>query len=186
MAATDVNTVQNSSNVKAIPKLSAAQQATLNSAAVSWLDYYYRPILFPDEYFKHYSPSNRYITMKKHILFPLYSEFTKIFLQNLTNTNSYNAFDELRRNPSRETAQKLFDEFYYFVDFAYQHNPTLMQLRNASKIPFAGKIVSIFENATSKDMRLKAERVRVFLNNLFLDDYQSWLDTLIGETDGRL
>jgi hypothetical protein len=181
----DVNQVQNSNMAKTIPKLSPAQIAALNAVATSWLDYYYRPILFPDEYFKHYKPTNRYLTMKKHILFPLYSEFTKIFLQNLANTNSFNAFEEMRKNPSKETAQKLFNEFYYFVDFAYQNNTTLQQLRNASKIPFAGQLVAILEEATSKDMRQKAGRVRVFLNNLFLNDYPNWLETL-GDDNGRV
>ena len=168
-----------------VKKLSATQESELEAAARSWLDYYYRPLLFPDEYFKHYKATNRYLTLKQHILPKLWPEFVAIFLENLKSLNTFTAYENLRKEPTKENAQKLFSEFYYFIDFAYQNNTTMQQLRNAQQIPFAGRLVAIFENAMSKDMRAKAEKVRVFLNNLFLNDYQNWLDTL-GENNGRL
>lgn len=162
--------------------LSATQGKHLKAAASSWLDYYYRPLLFPDEYFKHFVADNRYRTLKKHVLYSLYPTFKEIFLLRIDNTNTFNTYIEFRRNPGRTAAQKLFSEFYYFVDYAYQYNPSMQQLRNATRIPLAGKLISVYTNATSKDMRQKAEKVRIFLNDLFLIDYENWLETL-GETN---
>ena len=160
--------------------LSDLQTKTLSMVASSWLDYYYRPLVFPDEYFEHYRPSMRYRMIKPHLP-TLYASLKEAFIASCLNPPTWNTWKMLNEKRGREDAQKFFEQVWYFVDYALNQYPTVQKLREATNIPMAGRLVSVVEQFTTKESLEKMKKVKGFLSNLFLNDYPNWMKTFNGE-----
>ena len=166
-------------------QLTETETLEMRMVAMHWLDYYYRPLIFPQEYFKHYKESYKHKALRSYIP-KLYSDFKEIFVNNFSNPNSYNAYKQLLANPTRETAATFFGEAYHFFDFALTRNTELVKLQMRATVPLGGKLLQIYDNATSKEVQEQTAKVRQFLNMLFLDTYGQWIKSLQGVTNNAV
>lgn len=148
-------------------------------AASHFLDYYYRPLIFPAEYFKHYKESFKHRAVA-HMLPDLYKEFKHIFVSELANTNSYNTYKLLLAEPTREHAEAFFTDAYHFFDYALSLNTEFVKMRMRATVPFSNRLIAIYEQGTSRDIAAQSAKVRAFLHMLFLDTYKTWILSLQG------
>ncbi len=163
------------------PALSDADAAEMRMVAGNWLDYYYRPLIFPEEYFENYKQSVKHKLLSKELP-KLYKDFKEIFSNSITNQNSYIVYKELLEKPTKENADLFFNETWHFIDYALNVNTDLIRLKLAG-IPFAGKMMQIMQNASSKETKANMLKIQNFLHDLFLDTYSDWIFDLRGETN---
>ena len=154
-------------------QLEGDKAVAMRSVAEKWFEYYYRPLLFPDQYFSDFKPSAKYRLLRRQLP-QLYDQFVKLFAGSCCNENTLNCFEELKLKMDKESADRYFVQVWYFVKYALSNNDAALQLRQATTIPLAGRLVVLLENASNKQMQEQFAKVEVFLHQLFLDTYPQW------------
>lgn len=164
--------------VQQTEQLSNEQTKVMRIVASSWLDYFYRPLVFPHEYFKHFRPTRRYMIMKP-VLPQMYQSAKEVFVLSCSNINTYRRFQELRQSPSDTTADAYLQQSVRFLRWCIENDSNLQKVHEAAQqLPLLGRAVSFVEMAASNEMKDKMGKVQTFINKLFMDKYLEWLDVV--------
>ncbi len=158
-------------------QLSKDESAILTRVVGSFLDFYYKPLVFPDEYFPHYKSSMRYRLIKPRLPL-LYNNMKESVISTCLNENTYNAWKELKEKPSKATAQCFFEQVWYFLDYASANGEAVKKLMENAQLPMAGRLAVVLNEMTTKEMKGKMGLMRVFLVDLVGKDYLNWLDSV--------
>lgn len=165
-------------------QLSADQQTEMSYILNSWIDYFYKPLVFPHLYFPHYKPTMKF-RMLKGYLPQLYKGFKDLFVPLASNVNTYNAWQTFSLSQERMEAERFFDQVWYYVDYCYENSEAVKKLREMEAVPLAGRLVVLFNEATTKDQRMQSEKVKLFIHDLWLKECGTFLKHL-GVSNGDI